>query len=352
MKEKINFLGMYIINITRIFNKKKVVLLFFCIFLLANYNKEVLCNTDDSFFLRNDDLNNINVEVKRNCRSAIVIDAINGEIFFSHNADRKIFPASLTKMMTAYVVFDAINNGMIGINDKSEYYSKTLKITENNNITIKDLIYNMIVNSSNTVTDILAKEVSFGDVKKFVKKMNDTAKKIGMKNTHFNNTNGLHDENHYSTARDIAKLSIRLVYDFPQYIDFFKTTYYIDDENNYSTKTTKIQDNAINIDGSKTGYVNASGYNLVAWKKKYNDGKKKNHIFVILTGANDTAKRDQLVIKLINLYSGTNDSYTRRTINTEQEEEKKKKIFDFIGIDYNKYKTPVPVERQKKKYYI
>ena len=335
---------MYIVNTSHFSNKKKILLLFFFIFLASC--KEVFCSNDDDFLLRNNNLNKINIEVKRNCRSAIVIDAINGEILFSHNADRKIFPASLTKMMTAYIVFDAINNGVIGINDKSEY-SKILKIKEYNNITIKDLIYNMIVNSSNVVTDILAKEVSFGNVKEFIKKMNNVAKKIGMKNTNFSNTNGLHDENHYSTARDIAKLSIRLVYDFPQYIDFFETTNYIDNNNNYNTKTTRIQDNAIDIGGSKTGYVNASGYNLVAWKRKNNNSDKKNHIFVVLTGANDTEKRDELVIKLINFYSDTNNSFIKRTINTTQQEEMTKKIFNFIGIDYNKYKTPIPVKRQK-----
>ena len=333
---------MYTNNVIRSLNKKKIVLLFFYIFLASC--KEVFC--DDNNILRKNDLNKINTEIKRNCRSAIVINAVNGEILFSYNADRKIFPASLTKMMTAYVVFDAIDNGIIGINDKSEYSENN-----NNNITIKDLIYNMVVNSSNVVTDVLAKEVSFGNVKRFIKKMNSVAKEIGMKNTNFSNTNGLHDENHYSTARDIAKLSIRLVYDFPQYIDFFKITNYIDDNNHYSIKTTRIQDNAINVDGSKTGYVNASGYNLAAWKKKYDNGSNKNHIFVILTGANDTAKRDELVIKLMNLYSNTNDSFIRRTISTTQQEDIVKKIFNFIGIDYDKYKTPVPVERQKRKHY-
>ena len=300
----------------------------------------------DTFFLynnvRSDQLNtNVNISaLEKQYSSAIVVDATNGKILYSYRPDMKIFPASLTKMMTAYIVFDALDKGVIGVNDcvNGVILDKNIKPNKNCELTIKDLIYKMVVKSLNDVTSILAKEI-MGDEKLFISEMNNIAKSFGMRNTNFSNTHGLYDENHYSTARDIAKLSIRLVYDFPQYIDFFGVTNYIDENREYNTKTSDIQDNMYGITGGKTGHINASGYNLAVW------GKYKNmHLFVVMIGADDPSSRDRLVVSLLNLVLKNNNiEPTKSNVNDDFF----KKVCDFIGIDYLEYLTQIQVERIK-----
>jgi len=301
---------------------------FIYLFSLSSYSYSIQHNND--IFYRLED----------QCTSAAVVDAKNGEILYSYNIDKQIFPASLTKIMTAYVIFDAINKGIVGMNDDVEIISKLAKdYSIDKRVTIEDLIYKMIVRSSNIASDILAKEI-YGNVDKFISKMNYFAKKIGMKNTNFVNTNGLPNKYNYSTARDIVKLSIRLVYDFPQYADVFGITNYIDENSNYNTKTSSIQDNVIGLEGNKTGYINASGYNLCAWGK-YGD----KHLFIILIGAKDRQSRDKFVIELINSYSDNSDFKEETGIYYTSFF---KKILDFIGIEYNLYSSPKPIERIEK----
>ena len=239
--------------------------------------------------------------------------------------------------MTAYVVFDAIDKGIVGIKDNIELIEK---IAPNEKITISDLLYKMIIKSSNIASDILAQEI-YGSVDEFVAKMNYFAKKIGMKNTNFTNTNGLYDKNNYSTARDIAKLSIRIVYDFPQYIDFFGVTNYFDKNGKYDTKTSKIQDNLTGLEGGKTGYLNASGYNFSAWG---NYGDK--HLFIVLTGAKNKSSRDLFVVELINL--GTSGGYFYKKKDHDNEQSIFEKIFSFLDVEYNSYNMLKPIERINK----
>ena len=269
--------------------------------------------------------------------SAIVVDASNGEVLYSKSPDLKIFPASLTKMMTAYIIFDMISKDVIGLNDdvnvKLNNVSKQYKIS--------DLLYKLAVNSNNSAANILAKEV-YGNVDDFVLKMNEYADKMNMRKTHFANTNGLHNENNYSTARDMAKLSIRLVYDFPQYADFFGTTNYINEDGEYSTKTSKIQDSINGIEGGKTGYLSSSGYNLTAWGK-YNN----RHLFVVVIGADNKINRDALVLKLINFALKNSNIVLEKKLTKNSSFEDK--IFNFIGIDYSKYIAPHPLERNKRR---
>ena len=276
---------------------------------------------------------NVNA-ISNNYTAAIVVDATNGEVLYSYEPDKRIFPASLTKMMTAYVAFDALNKGIIGLNDDTGF---VINNAVNRNSKIKDLLYKIAVNSSNSMTNILAEETC-GSVNDFVIMMNDFAKKIGMKDTHFVNTNGLYHVDHYSTARDIAKLSIRMVYDFPQYVDFFGTTNFIDENGEYNTKTSQIQEHLAGLEGGKTGYIDASGFNLAVWGK-YN----QKHLFVVVIGADNKVSRDAVVIKLINL------ALKNSNILLEKKKYKDdsfiKKMFDFIGINYDEYKTPTPNKR-------
>ena len=163
---------------------------------------------------------------------------------------------------------------------------------------------------------------------------------IGMKNTFFVNPHGLFNEKHQSTARDIAMLAIRLVYDFPKFAEYFGITNYIDENGNFKKKTSDIQQNIRGIAGSKTGYIDASGYNLAVWGKY---GKK--HIFAVVIGADNKVNRDALIIKLINQSIGEDLEKSvidgKRLFNDKDLND----FFRFLNIDLNRYSVPIPTER-------
>ena len=261
--------------------------------------------------------------------SAIAINANTGEVLYSYRPDLKIYPASLTKMMTSYLVFETVNKGIIGLND--DVVDKK---------TIKDLLLKMIVNSDNVSTIKLANEIN-SDYNDFISEMNNKAKKMNMSNTHFANATGLFDEKHYSTARDMAKLAIRLVYDFPQYMDIFETTNYIDENGEYNTKTSTIHQNVKGLKGGKTGYISASGYNLAVWGDY--DGKK---IFIVMIGADSKYSRDENILKILKKVSQKTSLDTK--LEVKDNTTMLSKMFNFVGLDYNIYTAQKPFERGRK----
>lgn len=291
--------------------------------------------------------------------SAIVVNSNNGKILYSYNADEKIYPASLTKLMTAYVVFDNIKKGVIGMNDKIDKKTYNSKKLENifpysSNITIKDLLLKMIVNSLNTPSEILALEV-YGNTKTFINEMNKKAKQFGMSNTHFVNTHGLFNEKHYSTARDLANISIRIVNDFPEYAELFNITEYINSSEDLEEKTSTIQKNIKGVKGSKTGYINASGYNIAMWGDYENtEGKKKTteHIFAVLIGAKTKQDRDNLMLKLLSSTMKNNFSKTTNINNNDKNYNNEiANILTFVGLKPENYLSNKPKMRSHNKNY-
>ena len=292
--------------------------------------------------------------------SAIVVNSNNGKILYSYNADDKIYPASLTKMMTAYVVFDNIKKGVIGLYDevdKKKYHSQKLEsiFPYSNDVTIKDLLLKIIVNSLNTPSEILAIE-TYGNVKSFVDEMNKKAKQFGMKDTHFVNTHGLFNENHYSTARDLANLSIRLVNDFPEYAEMFNITEYINSAEDLEQKTSTIQQNIKGVKGSKTGYIKASGYNIAMWGDydfQGEDGKQKtDHIFAVLIGAQTRQERDELMLKLLSSTIKNNFNSPKNIKQSAKNyDEEISSILKFFGLKPEKYMSNRPKKRGEGKKY-
>ena len=282
------------------------------------------------FFIRN----SFSAKSSTPFTAAIVVNAVNGEVLYSYNENKIIYPASLTKIMTSYIVFEALKNGTIGLNDVVRYGNN-----DKHSATINDLIMKMVVSSLNYPAEILANEIS-GDEKSFILQMNAKAKEIGMKNTHFVNPHGLFNEKHRSTARDIVMLAIRLVYDFPKFSEYFGITNYIDENGNFKKKTSDIQQNIRGIDGSKTGYIDASGYNLAVWGRY---GKK--HIFAVVIGADNKINRDALIIKLINQSIG--EDLEKSIVDSKRlfNERELNDFFRFLNIDLKRYSVPIPTER-------
>lgn len=226
--------------------------------------------------------------------AALVIDANSGRILFQENADKIRYPASLTKMMTVYLAFEALDNGKLTMEKQipiSDFAirQKPIKMgfKKNSTIDVRSVILSVIVRSANDAAVVLAESLG-GSEENFAKMMTRKARFLGMKNTVFRNASGLHDPGQYTTSVDLAILAVALRRDFPHYYYLFKT-----DKFAYKNRTITTH-NLVNktfrgADGLKTGFVNASGYNLVTSAKR--DGYSL--VGVVLGGrtANDRNKR-------------------------------------------------------------
>ena len=202
------------------------------------------------------------------CKIAAVIgDPITGKIFFEVNKDTKNYPASLTKMMTIYIIFDFLEKKNITFEEKvkfSKYASSQqpskLNIPQGKSITVEEIIEGLIIKSGNDAAVAIAEKIS-GSEKKFVKLMNKYAKKLNMINTNFSNPNGLPSRNNLSTAYDMFLLSSSLYNDFPSYRHYFNKTKTTINGVSYKTHN-KLVLKYEHYKGIKTGYIRKSGFQI------------------------------------------------------------------------------------------
>ncbi len=231
--------------------------------------------------------------------SYIVADARDGKIISSHNSKQIIHPASLTKMMTLYLAFDAIRFGRLKLDQKavisqnaaSEPPSK-FWYKPGQSVSIRYLIRASAIRSANDAATALGEAIS-GSEKKFINAMNKTAKKMGMNSTRFKNAHGLTEIGHYSTAKDMLVLARRLMLDFPEYFNIFSRL-----ETSASGKVIrntnfKFLRQYKGASGIKTGYTNASGHNLAASAKR-----SDKQLVGIIIGTSSSSKRAKKVIEL------------------------------------------------------
>ncbi len=203
-------------------------------------------------------------------KAYLLKDFNSGAIIASHKKDDRVEPASLTKVMTAYVTFDAIQRGQLKLNQTLPVSEKAWKvegskmfIDPKTPVTVDDLLHGLIIQSGNDAAMTLAIGVA-GSEEKFVDMMNKQAAKLGLNNTHFMNATGLPDKNHYSTANDLSILASALIHDFPlEYRRLYSVKEYT------YNKITQPNRNRllwldVNVDGMKTGHTEAAGYCLIA----------------------------------------------------------------------------------------
>lgn len=234
--------------------------------------------------------------------AAMVIDARNGNIVHSRNADTRLHPASLTKMMTLYIAFQAVQRGEISLNTRvkisrnaaAEPPSK-LGLRSGQRIELKYLIRAAAVRSANDAATAIAEAIS-GSEAAFARRMTQTARQMGMSRTTFKNAHGLTQAGHLSTARDMTTLGRRIFYDFPQYYNLFArpTTYA-----GIATVTNtnrRLLANYRGADGIKTGYTSAAGYNLVSSARR---GNKR--VIATVFGGKSTASRNAKIAELLDL---------------------------------------------------
>lgn len=234
--------------------------------------------------------------------SAIVVDANTGKTLFSSSADGARYPASLTKMMTLYLVFDALKAGRIRIDSRvpfSKYAASRpptkVGIRAGGSITVEEAILSLITKSANDAATALG-ELIGGTEANFARMMTAKARSLGMNNTTFRNASGLPDPNQRTTARDMATLGIALREHHAKYYGYFSTTSFkLGNQtiNGHNRLLGRIK----GVDGIKTGYVNASGFNLVTSVK---DGDRK--LVAVVMGGTSGAARDNQMAELIKTY--------------------------------------------------
>ncbi len=209
-------------------------------------------------------------------RAYVLMDLTSGQLLAEKDAQASVEPASLTKLMSAYLVFDALRAKKISLAQTlpvSERAWKTpgsrMFIDPKMQVPVEDLIKGMIVQSGNDATVALAEGVG-GSVEQFVKLMNEQAKALGMKDTAYRNPEGLTEAGHVTTARDLAILATRLIQDFPEYLGYYSIRKYrypgtpASNDNNRNLLLYRDP----SVDGLKTGYTEAAGYCMVITAKR------------------------------------------------------------------------------------
>lgn len=232
-------------------------------------------------------------------KAEIVVDADTGRVLYEDMATQKRHPASITKVMTLYLLFDAIETGQISLDDRivfSKYASiqspTKLGIRAGDSIDVETAILSLVINSSNDTAVAVAERLG-GTEKDFTDKMNAKALQIGMTSTNFANASGLPNPNNISTAEDLAKLAIAIRRDFPrQYHWFARETFSYNGRlyRNHNHLVGKVD----GVDGLKTGLTRASGYNLAATTTR-----NGHHIVTVVLGGNTWKARDARVEQLI-----------------------------------------------------
>ena len=239
-----------------------------------------------------------------------IVDAQSGQIIAEHNSHVQRAPASLTKMMVAYIALKEIEAGKLRkediltatpiVNtimwDESQMYLKT-----GEKISVDQLLAGLIVMSANDAAVTLAEKIS-GSVPQFVARMNQEAQALGMKDTHFSNPAGITMPDHYSTAADLGLLAKAIVQDTPEYLYYSKMpSFSYNQRFHHATNLALKMDPT--ADGLKTGYTKAAGYNLAltAERPTFNPDVEKRRLIVVVLGTPSAVKRAEVAHKLINL---------------------------------------------------
>ena len=241
-------------------------------------------------------------------RAYLLVDLTANQVLVAKGADQPVEPASLTKLMSAYLVFDALKSKKISLDQTFPVSTRAWKmpgsrmfIDPKMNVPVEDLLRGMIVQSGNDATMALAEGVG-GTAEHFVEMMNAKAKALGMAATGFRNPEGLTEPGHITTARDLGTLATRLIQDFPEYIGYYAIKKYrypgtpASNENNRNLLLFRDP----SVDGLKTGHTEAAGYCLIATAKREVVGMPGRRLLSIVLGTSSESARATESQKLIN----------------------------------------------------
>ena len=237
--------------------------------------------------------------ISTKAKYAIVIDYDTEAILFEKDAYEKIYPASMSKLMTLYVLFDELSKGTLDLDTEFFVSKKAWKkggskmfVEPETKIKIKELLKGIIVQSGNDACIVVAEGIS-GDEEAFSDLMNEKAREMGLKGSNFTNSTGWPDENHYMTPYDVAILSKKIIEDFPNFFKMFKDKEYTFNNIKQNNRNPLLYSYKY-ADGLKTGYTEESGFSLAATAKKAN-----RRLIAVLSGMENNKERRDETTKVI-----------------------------------------------------
>ncbi len=232
--------------------------------------------------------------------STVVVDARTGAILSADDADGRRYPASLTKMMTLYIVFQDLKAGRIRLSTPLKVSRRAagmspskLYLKPGSSITVEQAIKALVIKSANDAAATVGENLGRGSEAAFAQRMTRVARSIGMNRTTFKNASGLPNPGQVTTARDMATLGLRLMRDFPQYYPYFRSTSFVF-KGRVIRGHNRLVGRFAGTDGIKTGYINASGFNLVTSTKR--DGKR---VVGVVMGARSSGTRNAHMMTII-----------------------------------------------------
>ena len=241
------------------------------------------------------------LDIKTPAKQVIIYDHEVDEVLFEKNADQLMKPASMAKVMTSYIVFDRIKDKSLNMSDTFLVSDKAWRmggsrsfLELNSNVTIKDLLLGLIVQSGNDAAVVLAEGIS-GDEEAFAREMNRYAKTLGMKDTYFTNSTGWPHPDLQTTSRDLVILTKRIIDDFPELYKLFEEKIFTYNKIKQSNRNPLLY-TMNGADGLKTGHTNESGYGLIGSVKR-NDRR----VTIVINGLNSKKKRRFESKRLLNI---------------------------------------------------
>lgn len=235
-------------------------------------------------------------------KQAILVDHNTGQILYGKNTHEKMHPSSMTKMMTAYIVFDHIKQGKLAFKDRLKVSKKArnrqsdesrMFLEQGSMVSVEDLLKGITVQSGNDASIVIAESVA-GSTKNFSDLMNQYAQKLGMKDTLFRNCCGLPEDKHLSTAYDLYLLSKALINDFPEYYHLFSIKEFA--YNNIKQPNWNFALGKLGVDGIKTGHTSAGGHGVAISAFREEDGRR---LIAVINGVDGYKKRTKESLKLI-----------------------------------------------------
>jgi len=233
-------------------------------------------------------------------RSAVLMNAVSGQIIFEQDPDARIAPASLAKLMTLYIAFDAVRDRQASLTDEVRISEKAWRtggskmfVEVGKTVPLDALLHGIAIVSGNDACAAVAEYIA-GSEEAFVGKMNRKAADLGLSSTAFKDSNGLTDDGQYTSARDMARLACRYVADHPQALSLHSTK-----EMTYAGITQRNRNGLLwldqSVDGLKTGYISSAGYHLIATAVR--DGDR---YLAVVMGAGNHTERENAALKLLN----------------------------------------------------
>lgn len=223
------------------------------------------------------------VALETSAKQAIVVDDSTNTVLFEKNADEKMHPSSMTKLMTVYLTFKRLKEGSLKLTDQLPVSEKAWRMQGSKSfvelgstIAVEDLLQGIIVQSGNDACVVIAESLA-GSEDAFAGQMNDMAKSLGMKNTYFVNASGMPEEKHLMSARDLALLSHHIIHDFPEYYHYFSQKEYVHNGIKQGNRNLLLYKNSL-VDGLKTGHTAEAGYGIAVSGK---DASGRRIILVI-----------------------------------------------------------------------